>query len=263
MSPTRIQPLVLATVLAAATPARTVLAQDHRSVDYRGRLPENGWLSLFESEHLAVEERAITEAIHQDLADSMRDDTTPRGPGTGNFFWGGGGSPSRIWSETPWNYSLAPEATRLSHPESSFLALAAGFTGIIALTVSALDWWLVGVVIVPAGTALAMSPAHVRATIRSFYNRMEVHYRLEGTDGWTEDGSCLAFFALAENPDGSRDLHYALDNCSHAGLFPQAVPTGDGDPRIGPDGVDAWDRLLGQDMVVAKGSVPIHTNSRN
>ena len=88
-------------------------------------------------------------------------------------------------------------------------------------------------------------------------DRVEVHYRLKGLHGRSEGGSCLAFFALEEAPDGSRDLRYELDACSHDRLFPQEVPTEDGDLRIGPDGVDVWDKILGQDMVVAKGSIPV------
>ena len=88
-------------------------------------------------------------------------------------------------------------------------------------------------------------------------DRVEVHYRLKGLHGRGESGSCLAFFALTEGPDGSQVLRYALDACSHDQLFPQEVPTEGGDMRIGPDGVDVWDKILGQDMVVAKGSIPV------
>ena len=90
-----------------------------------------------------------------------------------------------------------------------------------------------------------------------FRDRMTVRYRLDGPDGGVLHGYCLAFFALGENPDGGHDLHYALDACAHTEAFPQAVPSGPGDPRIGPEGVDAWDTILGQDRVVAKGSVPV------
>ena len=89
-----------------------------------------------------------------------------------------------------------------------------------------------------------------------FYNRLEVHYALRDPSGGTEEGSCLAFFALEEYLHGGRGLGYALDACSHDEAFPQTVPTWTGDVRIGHY-VDAWDRLLGQDMVVAKGSIPI------
>ena len=99
--------------------------------------------------------------------------------------------------------------------------------------------------------------SHLAWPLRFFLNRMEVHYTLSDSSGESEEGSCLAFFALERNPDGSHDLRYELDACSHDEIFPQTVSTWIGDPRIGSDGVDVWDRVLGQTRVVAKGVITI------
>ena len=198
--------------------------------------------------HRTVEERALLSSIHRDLGQALRDNGSP--------------------------YALGP-ALALEAPRNAGLLSAAAALGGVSMITMALSshpaLLLGGGALIFA--ALAATPAahdtlgpveDVDSLVQGgasvldfFHNRLVVRYVLEGPDGWTEDGSCLAFFALEEGPDGSRRLHYALDNCSHAGLFPQAVPMGDGDLRIGPDGVDVWDELLGQTRVVAKGSVPV------
>lgn len=88
-------------------------------------------------------------------------------------------------------------------------------------------------------------------------NRVEMPYLLVDGSGRSRRGYCLAFFDRRTDPDRGPGIHYALDECFHDDVFPQLVPTEPGDLRIGPDGVDSWDRLLGQDVVVAKGFIPL------
>ena len=88
-------------------------------------------------------------------------------------------------------------------------------------------------------------------------NRTEVHYRLTAPNGDDLNGSCLAFYSLEEETGGGHVLHYVLDACSHDVVFPQSVEARAFDVRIGLEGVDAWDKFLGQDRIVARGSIPI------
>lgn len=219
--------------------------------------------------HLAVEERVLMERIHQELSDVLRD------------------------NDSRYRFRLEPGSVRLSFPESTLLPavplLIAGgamftFVTVVASgTATAATFGLLvgGILVFGSGVSfmatnlfVADDMFHARkedidSRILDGYsllngvlsNRVEVHYRLVTPYGrMRRDGSCLAFFALGENPDGSLDLHYVLDECEHDGLlgsFPQEVPAEDGDVRIGPDGVDVWDRLLDQDWVVAKGAIPV------
>ena len=78
--------------------------------------------------------------------------------------------------------------------------------------------------------------------------RVELHYALSETEG----GSCLLFFSLHRRRD-KRVLDYEIDWCSHGEIFVQEVP---GILRVG--GAVGWeDRWMGQDLVVAYGSVEI------
>ena len=200
-----------------------------------------------------VDERDLMERIHQDLRETLRDN----GP----------------------QYDLEPESTHLNVPESAVLLLAAtALAGASVIAVPAALYSSVGLGSVLGGSGLITVAlnwtAYATMSMREpvvgadplildgasptpdfFLNRKELHYGLIGPSGDIEGGSCLAFFALKENPDGSHDLHYELDACSHDEALPQGVPTGRGDLRIGSEGVDGWDELLGQDLVVAKGSV--------
>ena len=244
--------------------AQTVHAQAHLVVD----------------RHVLVERRVFIKHINRDLSELLQEHAPQHTPTPKNFFWGGGRSPSDIRNTTS-QYSLVPKATRLSYPESTLLPTVVAAPMVILIPkLAAATGGTMALAVLSATYALpsAIDILHARYILRKgravnsrdptntgnpffifdfFYNRTEVHYLLEGSDGEIEDGSCLAFFALGENPDGGRDFHYALDACSHDDIFPQDVPMGDGDVRIGSDGVDMWDSLLGQTQVVAKGSIPV------
>ena len=240
----------LATVLLlvlAILPARSVRAQTYQ----------------------AVAREALLERFHRDLSDALD-------------------NPSHI-------VNIEPGSIRLSYPESTdmlpktlFIAgaimLIVPTVYSVALTTTALSLGSIvkpvmvtgATFILPSAFFLRLTDAAQRAWLETvedvdnliqsnpssylsltdfLYNRMELHYELSDWAGESEDGSCLVFFALRENPGEGHDLHYALDACSHGEAFPQTVPMETGDARIDSDGVDAWDELLGQDMVVAKGSI--------
>ena len=85
--------------------------------------------------------------------------------------------------------------------------------------------------------------------IKNLNNRHELHYVIVPPDGSHQKGSCLLFLGKTDSR-----IHYEVDSCTHADVFPQRE---EGVLRIGEDGEDAFDRMMGQTRVVATGSIEL------